>query len=178
MGQHHALTRCQLRGEQQIRAECRFDPVSFCEPICPIRAGKNLKLVNSALAGQTNQVVVPDKRLNAQPHTFVRHQPGGRFVHQVTVLDAPSPGGNRPLDRTWRISVHRDVGGPISGGFDRRAQLGFAMVNASSGLRGEETPPLPTSLICEAPCNSCSRTRSRTASGPSAMMLAPVCSID
>ena len=41
-------------------------------------------------------------------------------------------------------------------------------------MRGDETPPLPMSLICEAPCISCSRTRSRTSSAPSAMLAAPV----
>ena len=44
-------------------------------------------------------------------------------------------------------------------------------------VRGDETPPPPTSFICDAPSRSCSRTRRRTSSALSAILAAPVCSI-
>jgi hypothetical protein len=46
-------------------------------------------------------------------------------------------------------------------------------VETSSGLCGEATPPPAVSLICEAPCISCSRALTRTSSGLSATMLPP-----
>ena len=42
-------------------------------------------------------------------------------------------------------------------------------------VRGDDTPPPPTSLIWDAPCRSCSRTRRRTSSALSAILAAPVC---
>ena len=53
------------------------------------------------------------------------HQPGGRLVHQMAVLDALHAGGDRPLDRRRRVGVHGDIGAPVLGGFDRGAQLGL-----------------------------------------------------
>ena len=50
-------------------------------------------------------------------------------------------------------------------------------VDASSGLFGDATPPPAVSLICVAPSMSCSRTRTRTSSGLSATMAAPICSM-
>src|SRR5271157_3559695 len=47
----------------------------------------------------------------------------------------------------------------------------------SSAVRGEDTPPPPTSLIWEAPCRSCSRTRRRTSSALSAIIAPPDSSI-
>jgi len=44
-------------------------------------------------------------------------------------------------------------------------------------LNDEETPPPAVSLIWEAPCMSCSRTRRRTSSGLSATILPPICSM-
>ena len=59
----------------------------------------------------------------------------------------------------------------------RRGAPPAVKVETSSGLCGEATPPPAVSLICEAPCMSCSRTRRRTSSGLSATMLPPICSI-
>ena len=50
-------------------------------------------------------------------------------------------------------------------------------VETSSGLCGEATPPPAVSLTCEAPSSSCSRTRMRTSSGESAIMLPPSTSL-
>ena len=44
-------------------------------------------------------------------------------------------------------------------------------MTTSSGLCGEDTPPPAVSLICDAPCISCSRARVRTSSGLSAIMV-------
>ncbi len=50
-------------------------------------------------------------------------------------------------------------------------------VETSSGLCGDATPPPAVSLTCEAPSISCSRTRMRTSSGLSAIMVPPTCSV-
>ena len=121
----------------------RFDSVSFREPIRPIAAGKNFKLVNSALPSQANQIIVPDEGLNAQPHLPVR-----RFIHQMTVFDASGPCGNGSLHWTRRISVHRDVGSPVFRGFDRRAQFRFGRSNLKpSRGRPRAISGRPTSYV-------------------------------
>jgi len=53
---------------------------------------------------------------------------------------------------------------------------GSVNVTTSSGLCGEETPPPAVSLIWLAPRISCSRTRTRSSSGVSAMALSPITS--
>src|SRR5271163_2084356 len=92
------------------------------------------------------------------------------------VFDALRSRCDRPLDRLGRIGVHGDIGVPVGGGLDPRPQ-GSLNVVMSSEVRGDDTPPPPTSLIWEAPCRSCSRTRRRTSSALSAIIAPPVSSI-
>jgi hypothetical protein len=69
----------------------------------------------------------------------------------MSVLDALDPRGDRALDLSRRIGVHSHVGIPVGSGLDTRAELRLAELNMSSVVRGDATPPPPTSLICEAP---------------------------
>ena len=110
MGQHDALARGEVGGEQQVRAEGGLDLVLFREPVDAVRAGEDPKRALPALAGQRAGVLLAEEGLGAEPDALVRDQPGGRLVHQMAVLDALRAGGDRALDRRRRIGVHRDIG--------------------------------------------------------------------
>ena len=98
----------------------------FASAIGSVRAGEHLQRLGPLLrAGRKRVGHFVGERLNAQPDALLGDQLGGRFVHQVAVLDALHAGGDRPLDRGGRVGVHGDVGAPVLGGFDGGAQLGL-----------------------------------------------------
>ena len=73
---------------ESYRKSVKIRFVFFCESVDRVRARNDLKQIDPALSAQRNRVVLADERLSAEPHALVRHEHGGRLVHQVPVLDA------------------------------------------------------------------------------------------
>ena len=113
--------------EQNVGAEGGLDSEFLRERIGAIGAGDDLRLlVLLDRAGrELHRVFVVEERLDAEPDALVRHQLGGRFVHQMAVIDAFHAGRDRALDRGRGVGMDRDIGAPVFGRLDRGAQLGF-----------------------------------------------------
>ena len=60
-------------------------------------------------------------RLHQTPFSAISFAVG--FVEQLTVVDAFHPGFDRLPHGARRVGMHGDIGAPVFGGFDRRAQF-------------------------------------------------------
>src|SRR5215471_12762478 len=98
MGQHDALALCYRAGKQQVSSERGLDIVLLCQSVGRVRTGDDLKQVDPALAGERRRVVLADEWLRAEPYVLFGHEHGGRLMHEMPVLDALDPRGDRSLD--------------------------------------------------------------------------------
>jgi hypothetical protein len=73
------------------------------------------------------------ERLQRPPHALVGHQPGGRLVEQVAVIDTLDPGLDGLAHGAGRVGVHRDVGAPVLGRLDRGTQFGNRVLRHVQG---------------------------------------------
>ena len=126
LGQQRPVTPGELGREQYVGAPRRLDLVLLRQPVSRVSAREHLhRLFPLERTGRKHVGQLVRERLHAQPDALLGDQFRGRFIHQVAVFDAFHAGGDRAPDGLVRVRMHRDIGAPVPGGFNRGAQLGL-----------------------------------------------------
>ena len=109
--------------------------------VLSVPANTSIALSRSNEPGGNASASSSGNACSAQPDALLGDQLGGRFVHQMAVLDALHAGGDRALDGLRRVRVHGDVGAPVLGGFNGGAQLGLGEGGRVERAVGRRHPP-------------------------------------